>query len=84
MPGAGAGRRRAESSDDRLWRAQSVSKLPSAVTIGAASGADQFQKEAICAGLHPAGVLVYAKRVHGRANRPFGNGSTVAPIVTAH
>ena len=47
------------------------------------SGADRFQKEAICAGLHPAGVLVYAKRVHGRANRPFGNGSTVAPIVTA-
>ena len=84
MPGAGAGRRRAESSDEGRRRAQSVSKLPSAVTIGADSGADRFQKEAICAGLHPAGVLVYAKRVHGRANRPFGNGSTVAPNVTAH
>ena len=84
MPGAGDGRRSAESSDEGRRRAQSVSKLPSAVTIGADSGADQFQKEAICAGLRPAGVLVYAKWAYGRANRPFGNGSTVAPIVTAH
>ena len=39
--------------------------------------------EADCAGLRPDGVLVYAEWSKGRAIRPAGTGSTVAPTVAA-
>ena len=39
-----------------------------------------FSDEAICAGLRPAGVLVYAKRLQGRANRPYQKVRTVGRI----
>ena len=39
-----------------------------------------FSDEAICAGLRPEGVLVYAERSQGRANRPYQKVRTVGRI----
>jgi hypothetical protein len=39
-----------------------------------------FLDEAICAGLRPADVLVYVKRLQGRANRPYQKVRTVGRI----
>jgi hypothetical protein len=42
-----------------------------------------FSDEAICAGLRPEGVLVYAEWLQGRANRPYQKARTVGRIDAA-
>ena len=56
---------------------RTLSKMPRAAFICPASGTQPFSDAAICAGLHPADVLVYVKRVQGRGNRPYQKVSTV-------
>jgi hypothetical protein len=52
---------------------------------GAQAGAPNttFSDEAICAGLRPEGVLVYAEWLQGRANRPYQKTRTVGRIDAA-
>ena len=59
---------------------RTLSKMPRAAFICPASGTQPFSDAAIYAGLHPADVLVYVKRVQGRANRPYQKVSTVGRI----
>jgi hypothetical protein len=52
---------------------------------GRASGCAEhnLSDEAICAGLRPEGVLVYAEWLQGRANRPYQKARTVGRIDAA-